>query len=216
MATAYGVLTAAEKSIAIGKTIKSGMLGNNDYTDNGVQLNLDVGRNALTLISGIPITARQVEEIKRVLQARNLMDFTGIAPKADVNDNILAGMFETDGTVGTLTDDRIVGGFNADARRELGFLREEEKADRMLTAVSDPKQFLEQEQRNRKAINTRALNTYNEAYDQYIIRGFPKEQAHEKAVVAAKSFRGKLMEQHDIDYKGDFVDKVRTSLLVKR
>ena len=184
--------------------------------EKGSNMNINLGQQGgAREYSHVP-TKSQIEGIKRILQAKKLMDFTGLVPLTNVTLLQIVELLGQDGTVKTLDNPNLVGGFKEDAKRELGFLLEEEKADRMLMAIADPKQFLEQEQRNRIQINDRALSTYNEAYDQYIMRGFTKEQAHKKAMEAAKSFRGKLMEQHNIDYKGDFVDKVRTSLLVKR
>jgi hypothetical protein len=127
------------------------------------------------------------------------LDGLGIGPIASVDDNILAALLP--GSNQQIVTTGVNTLFQEDLNRELGFLKEDQRRTREITAIENPIKFLKDEQSDVQKINTRVLATYSEAYDNYIQRGLKVEEATSKAKSATQSFRSKLMEQHNLDYK---------------
>jgi hypothetical protein len=156
---------------------------------------------------------QQFEGIFRILSARGFLDFTGTSLKATgPNEKQLGAIINKEGQLTALPLE-ITGGFQQDAKRELGWLRQEEKVQRNINAIANPTQFLKDELEEIKTINNRALATYNEAFDQFISKGYKIEEAQKKAMAAAQSFKSELMKQHSIDYNPEMLKTVQGTLL---
>ena len=193
---AFSTLTAINK----GKVLKA-LVADNTLIPNRVTGGNIGNQNG---ISGLP-SKPEIVQLKRILGGRGLLDAVGISVASGVPDDLIGGINIVGGAISNVSNPA----FNTDLERELGYLRSNEKADREITAISNPIQFLKDAQADILSINQRALGAYGEAYDFAISRGFPREESQSKAKSAATSFRNKLMEQHNADFKSSELTAAR-------
>lgn len=152
-----------------------------------------------------------IRQVRNLLSARGLLDGLGL--------NVIAG----------ITDEQLVAIYNGgnpnvgfeigskdDLNREFGYLRQEMKASRELDAITDPIKFLKDEQADMLRINNDTLKHYNDSFNFYLNRGFSKDQAHDKAKSAASSYRNKLLDQHNTDFKAGELAKAKNSIQVTK
>ena len=193
---AFSTLTAAKKGGILKVLI----------VDNNLIANRVTGGTIAQIddVSTLP-SKPEIVQLKRILAGRGLLDILGIGINATVSDDLIGQINIVGGAISNVSNPA----FNTDLERELGYLRSNEKADREITAISNPIQFLKDAQADILSINQRALGAYGEAYDFAISRGFPREESQSKAKSAATSFRNKLMEQHNADFKSSELTAAR-------
>jgi hypothetical protein len=162
------------------------------------------------IIPGLTIdhlpTNAQLIEIKDYIRTIGYSDsLIGILNVDDKNIGQI--VLRADMTVATPQERLLAGGqvSTIEARKYLGFAKNEIKDTKKVTALTEPKVYLQNKNLDIRRINNESLKTYTEAVQKYsAIYGYDEEESKAKAKTAALAVRSALMAQHNIEYPSEF------------
>lgn len=100
--------------------------------------------------------------------------------------------------------------------RELGISRMVVENNRLVTALTDPHEYLHQKNQDIHMIGEKLADVYQDQYVKYVNSGFSISQSRRSALQFAESLRSAYMHEHEIKFPVEITQKVMHKLKKKR